>query len=110
MRTGGYLSFTGEDASEGCVVRVLSLGVPSVPALDDDCCLVHLLDEPLSLLLGDLPPSRRDGAATLGQRRRSVIRGGGNRREILLGLCQGGALKRHIIVGCGLQDVAKRKT
>lgn len=44
--TDGYLSFTGKDAFKGRLVRVLSLGVASVPALDGDRCLVHLLNKP----------------------------------------------------------------
>lgn len=42
----GYLSFTGQDAFEGCLTGRLFLSVASVPALDGDCCLVHLLNEP----------------------------------------------------------------
>lgn len=41
-----YLFFTGEDAFEGCLVSMSTLGMPSVPALDGDCCLVHLLNKP----------------------------------------------------------------
>lgn len=42
----GYLSFTGQDAFEGRLIRQLFLGVASVPALDGDRGLVHLLNEP----------------------------------------------------------------
>ena len=113
-----YLPFTGKDVFEGCVVSVSSPGLVSVPALDRDCCLVHPLDKPsregsevwsvtepdaqkvvswrrvwpLGLLLRDLPPARRDGAAVLGWHWRSVVWGGGDRREILLRLGQGAVL------------------
>lgn len=46
LGTDGYLSFTGEDAFESRLVSVLSLGMVSVPALDGEGCLVHLLNEP----------------------------------------------------------------
>lgn len=42
----GYLFLTSEDAFEDCLVNVLSLGVTSVPTLDCNCRLVHLLDKP----------------------------------------------------------------
>lgn len=41
-----YLSFTGKDVFECCLVSVVSLGMASVPALDGECCLVHLLNKP----------------------------------------------------------------
>lgn len=43
---GRYLSFIGKDAFEHSLARVLPLDMASVPALDSDCCLVHLLNEP----------------------------------------------------------------
>lgn len=46
LGTDGYLSFIGEDAFESRLVSVLSLGMVSVPALDSEGCLVHLLNEP----------------------------------------------------------------
>ncbi len=64
---------------------------------------------PLSLLLSDLPPARQDRAAALGRHWRFVVWGGGNWREILLGLCQGAVVQWHLIVCCGLQDVAERR-
>lgn len=46
LGTDGYLSFIGKDAFESRLVSVLSLGMVSVPALDSEGCLVHLLNEP----------------------------------------------------------------
>lgn len=40
------LSFIGKDASERSLACVLLPSMASVPALDSDCCLVHLLNEP----------------------------------------------------------------
>ena len=46
LRTDGHLSFTGKDVFESSLVSVLSLRMVSVPALDSEGCLVHLLNEP----------------------------------------------------------------
>ncbi len=43
-----YLSLTGEDVFERRLVSVPSLCMVSVPTLDGDRCLVHLLNEPLN--------------------------------------------------------------
>lgn len=44
--TRGYLFFTSEDAFEGGLVEAQSFGVTSVPTLDRNCRLVHLLNKP----------------------------------------------------------------
>lgn len=44
--THAHLSFAGEEAAEGCVASESPPCMAPVPALDGDCCLVHLLNEP----------------------------------------------------------------
>lgn len=44
--THAHLPFAGEEAAEGRVTSESPPGMASVPALDGDCCLVHLLNEP----------------------------------------------------------------
>lgn len=46
LRTLGYLLFAGEEAPKSCVAGKSSPGMASVPALNGDCCLVHLLNKP----------------------------------------------------------------
>lgn len=44
--THAHLSFASKEAAEGCMASKSPPGVAPVPALDGDCCLVHLLNEP----------------------------------------------------------------
>lgn len=46
MVTDANLSFTGQDLLKRCLVRVSSLDMLAVPALDGDGRRVHLLNEP----------------------------------------------------------------
>lgn len=94
--------------SESRLVGQPSLRVAPVPALDGEGGLVDLLDKPLGLLLGDLPPPGQHGAALQRRHRRPVVGARGGRGEVLLGLGQGAVLQQHLIVGRGLQDVARR--